>query len=81
MAQEDAVSAAQKELPSLGISGTVIEVAREGRKAVIVLKEGGKVSVSGLLAIKLLFMLRSSYGRWKKYRGHGSGNATNDGRR
>jgi len=66
MAVRDAIQAAQGELPSLGASGSVTDVRREGRNVLIVLDDHSTIRVTGLLAIKLRKMLRTGYLRWRK---------------
>ena len=69
MSKEHAIQAAQQELPSLGLNGTVIDVYRPAQRtrAVIVLSDGKEIPVSGHVAIKLSAMLRSNYLRWRRY--------------
>ena len=66
MAIQDAINAAQEALPSLGASGTVIDVRREGREVLIVLDDYSSVKVGGFLATKLGKMLRTDYLRWRR---------------
>jgi hypothetical protein len=61
MGREHAIQGAQEELAGIGVSGTVTDVQRHRREAVIVLSDGRTIRVSGLLAIKLLKMLRKRY--------------------
>jgi hypothetical protein len=69
MSKEHAIQAAQAELPSLGLQGTVVDVYRPAQRtrAVIVLSDGKQVRVSGHVAIKLSAMLKSSYLRWRRH--------------
>lgn len=66
MAVQDAINAAQEELPTLGASGKVVDVRREGRDVLIVLDDYSSLLVSGFLAVKLSRMLRSDYLRWRR---------------
>lgn len=66
MALSDAIQAAQQALPSLGASGVVIDVRREGRDVQIILDDYSSVLVSGFLAAKLGKMLRSNYLRSRR---------------
>ena len=66
MAARDAIEAAQEALPSLGASGTVKEVRRDGRGVLIVLDDYSTIRVEGFLAAKLGKMLRTDYLRWRR---------------
>jgi hypothetical protein len=61
MGREHAIQGAQEELAGIGVSGTVTAVQKYRRDAIIVLSDGRAIRVSGLLAIKLLKMLRKRY--------------------
>jgi hypothetical protein len=63
MAKQHAVQAAQEELSSLGVDGTVVDVRREYRSAVIVLDDGREITVTSWTAVKLLKMLKANYPR------------------
>jgi hypothetical protein len=67
MAKEHAVRGAQEEITRAGLKGTVIDVRREGRSAVLVLQDGRTMSLSGLSAVKVLKMLDSRFDRWRAY--------------
>ncbi|HEY6824481.1 MAG TPA: hypothetical protein VI195_08575, partial [Steroidobacteraceae bacterium] len=61
MAKEHAIKAAQEELPRLGARGAVLDVQRRGHDAIIVLDDYSTITVSGLLAVKLIKLLTSRY--------------------
>jgi hypothetical protein len=61
MGKQHAIQGAQEALAGIGVSGTVTDVQRHGREAIIVLSDGKAIRVSGLLAIKLLKMLSKRY--------------------
>jgi hypothetical protein len=63
MAKQHAIQAAQGELSPLGVNGTVVDVRREYRSAVIVLDDGRKITATSWTAVKLLKMLRANYPR------------------
>ncbi len=65
MARQDAVTAAQEALPTLGATGNVMDVRREGRDVLIILDDYSSILVSGFLAVKLGRMLRNNYLRWR----------------
>ena len=69
VAKEQAIQAAQEELLSLRVQGTVVDVHRAGQgpQAIIVLSDGRQLRVNGYVAIKLSAMLRSNYQRWRRY--------------
>jgi hypothetical protein len=57
------IQAAQEELSALGVNGTVIDVRREYRSAVIVLDDGPEITATSWTAVKLLKMLRANLPR------------------
>lgn len=62
----NAIATAQEALPSLGVSGTVVDIRRRGSGILIVLDDYSTVQVNGFLAAKLKKMMRTSYLRWRK---------------
>jgi hypothetical protein len=61
MGKQHAIQGAQEELAGIGVSGTVTDVQRHRREAIIVLSDGRTIRVSGLLAVKLLKMRSKRY--------------------
>ena len=61
MGRQHAIRGAQEELADIGIPGTVIDVQRLRREAIVIFSDGSAIRVGGLLAIKLLKMLSKRY--------------------